>query len=547
MALRELSFELTFDSQIKKIREANTAFDKMEQEAKQAGNSVSNLEDKSKKLGNSFRGLKTLAAGVFAGLSLKAGFNFFVQGNADMETYRNTLNIVMKDTAKANEALQWATNFAAKTPFEVPGIVEATTRLTTYGIEAQKTLPIIGDMASTMGKDIMQAVEAVADAQTGELERLKEFGITKGMLQEQADAMGIVFQNNKGQITSFENLNTALFALMEDRYKGAMQIQSNTFKGMVSNAQDMIGNIGRTVGKPIFDAISEQMKGLLEIGNELAENGTIERWADNVASGLEKLGNFARGVGDAFGWAKQNADVLAPILGAIGISIFTLVIPSIVAWTYATVAQAAAQWALIAPMLATVAPILAVGAVIGGLIWIWKNYGDAIKTYVTQAWVNIQTQFNQIKTFLSGINLFEIGANIIRGLVNGMASMLGKAKEIASNIGNNIASTFKSFFGIQSPSKLMFQYGGYIGEGLDLGMQSKTQNLEATGQTMAQATEGEFVNNTSSTSNSFAPSINITVNGSGGGARETASSVRREVESVLSAYEKKMMLRWGTV
>jgi hypothetical protein len=52
--------------------------------------------------------------------------------------------------------------------------------------------------------------------QTGELERLKEFGITKTMLQEQADAMGIVFQNNKGQITSYENLNTALFAIMED-------------------------------------------------------------------------------------------------------------------------------------------------------------------------------------------------------------------------------------------------------------------------------------------------------------------------------------------
>jgi len=64
---------------------------------------------------------------------------------------------------------------------------------------------------------------------------------------------------------------------------------------------------------------------------------------------------------------------------------------------------------------------------------------------------------------------------------------------------------------------------------------------------MAKATEGEFVNSTSSTSNSFAPSINITVNGSGGGARETASSVRKEVESVLSAYEKKMMLRWGAV
>lgn len=164
MALRELNFELIFDAQIETIREAYTAFDRMAQEARQAGNSVSNLEDKSKKLGSSFRGLKTLAGGVFAGLSLKAGFDFFVQGNAEMEQYRNTLNIVMKDTEKANEALAWATKFSASTPFEVPGIVEATTSLTTYGLEAQSTLPIIGDMAATMGKDIMQAVEAVADA-----------------------------------------------------------------------------------------------------------------------------------------------------------------------------------------------------------------------------------------------------------------------------------------------------------------------------------------------------------------------------------------------
>ena len=162
--LRELGFRLTFDSEIKKMKDANTAFDKMEQEARQAGKGVSDLEGQSKKLGGSLRGLKGLMAGVFAGLSVKAGFNFFVQGNAEMEQYRNTLNIVMKDTKKANETLAWATKFAASTPFEVPGIVEATTRLTTYGLEAQSTLPIIGDMAATMGKDIMQAVEAVADA-----------------------------------------------------------------------------------------------------------------------------------------------------------------------------------------------------------------------------------------------------------------------------------------------------------------------------------------------------------------------------------------------
>lgn len=63
--------------------------------------------------------------------------------------------------------------------------MEATVKLTNYGLEAQKTLPIIGDMAAVFagsGKTINDATEAVADARTGELERLKEFGITKNMI-----------------------------------------------------------------------------------------------------------------------------------------------------------------------------------------------------------------------------------------------------------------------------------------------------------------------------------------------------------------------------
>ena len=78
----------------------------------------------------------------------------------------------MKDQKKAAQMMAWAVDFANKTPFETDSIVEATVRLQSYGIDAQKTMTQIGDMAGVMNKDIMQAVEAVADAQTGELERL---------------------------------------------------------------------------------------------------------------------------------------------------------------------------------------------------------------------------------------------------------------------------------------------------------------------------------------------------------------------------------------
>jgi phage tail tape-measure protein len=61
--------------------------------------------------------------------------------------------------------MAWAVDFANKTPFETDAIVEATVRLSAYGLEAQKVMPAIGDMAAVMNKDVMQAVEAVADAQ----------------------------------------------------------------------------------------------------------------------------------------------------------------------------------------------------------------------------------------------------------------------------------------------------------------------------------------------------------------------------------------------
>lgn len=44
-------------------------------------------------------------------------------------------------------------------------------------------------MAAATNKSFDQAVEALIDAQTGELERLKEFGITKAKILEQGEKM----------------------------------------------------------------------------------------------------------------------------------------------------------------------------------------------------------------------------------------------------------------------------------------------------------------------------------------------------------------------
>jgi phage tail tape-measure protein len=87
-----------------------------------------------------------------------------------MEQYRATLETVMGDSQKAAEKLDWVKKYAAKTPFEIPELVESTVKLQAMGLEAEKMLPIAGDMAAVFassGKTVGIATEAINDAMMG--------------------------------------------------------------------------------------------------------------------------------------------------------------------------------------------------------------------------------------------------------------------------------------------------------------------------------------------------------------------------------------------
>lgn len=274
-----------------------------------------------------------IATGVMAGLAffegvsrgINAAKDSTIGANAAMEQYQNTLAVVLKDSKKAAETLAWAEKFAAKTPFEIPDVVEATVRLESYGLSAQKVLQTTGDMAAVMGKPLMQAVEAVADAQTGELERLKEFGITKDMLIEKSAEMGkkeVV--NAKGQITDMEAFNEALFALMEERYKGGMEIQSKTFNGMISNVKDSVGTIARELSKQMFEGLKKRLESIVPIMSGVTQliKGDVAGFSETVTQsfGQEKglkimkfffaLQEGAKKAGEAFNITKEFVKAL---------------------------------------------------------------------------------------------------------------------------------------------------------------------------------------------------------------------------------------------
>ncbi len=256
--------------------------------------------------------IKTVLAVGAIGIGVKKLSSTMLDQASSMEQYRNTLNIVMKDQEKAGKTFAWAVQYANKTPFETNEIVDATVKLTNYGLEAQKVLPLTGDMAGAMGKSIDQATEAIADAQTGELERLKEFGITKNMIVAQGakDLAGIEIVNNKGQITNQRAFNAALFSLMKERYSGAMEIQSKTFKGLMSTTFGIVKNglgkiagiseTGEIIPNSAFDVIKQKLSGVTEYLLQMQENGSFDVLAD-------KFTNFTQ-------WVCSGIDTIIPVV-----------------------------------------------------------------------------------------------------------------------------------------------------------------------------------------------------------------------------------------
>ncbi|MBN1048707.1 hypothetical protein [Clostridium botulinum] len=252
-----------------------------------------------------------LAASAIAIGSKKIGSAMLDQASS-MEQYRNTLNIVMKDQKKAGETFAWAVKYANNTPFETGEIVDATVKLTSYGLEAQKILPLTGDMAGAMGKSIDQATEAIADAQTGELERLKEFGITKEMIVTQGSKKlaGIELVNNKGQITNQKAFNAALFSLMQERYSGAMGVQSKTWRGLMSTITGIaknglakiagISDTGEIIDGSAFDILKQKLSSVTNYMLKMQETGQFDELAN-------KFTNFVQ-------WVCTGVDSVIPVI-----------------------------------------------------------------------------------------------------------------------------------------------------------------------------------------------------------------------------------------
>lgn len=72
---------------------------------------------------------------------------------------------------------------------------------------------------------------------------------------------------------------------------------------------------------------------------------------------------------------------------------------------------------------------------------------------------------------------FSAGAYIGMGLANGMASQLGRVQSIAASLANAAARATAAAAKVHSPSRVFMEIGGYMGEGLAIGIEDMSRRV----------------------------------------------------------------------
>lgn len=122
------------------------------------------------------------------------------------------------------------------------------------------------------------------------------------------------------------------------------------------------------------------------------------------------------------------------------------------------------------------------------VVSIASNMWSSVKGKVTDIYNAVSEWFGKIPSKVSelwdkavraitSIDLYSIGRNVIWGLISGIGSMGRAVWEKAKSIAKSIGDSIKSFFGINSPSKLTTSFGRFIGQGLYLGLDKEETNV----------------------------------------------------------------------
>jgi|GEM_PF-1553043 len=239
------------------------------------------IEKESQKVSGGLGKLKSALVGVFALATIQSFAGKVVEARAEFEKFDAVLTNTFQSKEIGSGALAMLTDFAAKTPYQLNELTGGFIKLVNRGVyPTYQEMTKLGDLASSQGKSFDQLVEALLDAQTGEFERMKEFGIKAS---KSGDTVKLTFKGVTKEVKNNEQaIKDAIIAYGGMKgVAGSMEVVSKTLGGQISNLKDQWNNFLVAVGGYGSGIFIDALGGAADVLNFLQDNlPYIAHWFD---------------------------------------------------------------------------------------------------------------------------------------------------------------------------------------------------------------------------------------------------------------------------
>lgn len=298
-------------------------------------------------LSNTVKGFESLSGKIVAVNSLLNIFSYgmdlvqkstsffqsFISDAGEYESLMVRLKVATGDASTAMKEFEELKDFASKTPFDLPGVVDASIMFRNAGIEAENIIPTIkmlGDVAqgnneyfNRMALNFMQ-IKSAGKATMQDLNQFAYMGIPiKQVLKD----MG-----REGD-TSFEAIQMAFKRMTSEggQFYNSMNANAGTMSGSMSNLRDSIQQVRAELGDQLLPVISSLARSISELLTELKETqifqniknkftelaNTIKYNLDSIIATIIKVGTIITEVGIVFAtaWSIINYPITLTVLG----------------------------------------------------------------------------------------------------------------------------------------------------------------------------------------------------------------------------------------
>ena len=431
-----------------------------------------------------------------------------VEYNAQIETYQTALTTLTGSAEKANKIIEQVKKDAASTPFEVASLVKGNQLLISAGLSAEQArydILALGNAISATGggeEELsrmvinLQQIKNVGKASALDIKQFAYAGIdVYGLL---ADYTGKTREEVTDLEISYEDLTGALkFASQEGgKYFNAMEKQSKTFNGQLSNLKDNFMAFLGEVTIPMFTFLKDEVlpviNGILDgtLGidegiNKLTEtflngvmsmvNALVENLPKFLEIGINILLSLISGITQALPdliptMVQVIMDMVNILLDNIdeiiecGIQLLVALTEGIINALPELIARLPEIIIKIVSKLIELTPQL-----LSAALRIILALAEGLIKFIPQLISKIpQIIRSMVNAFKQGVSDFgNVGKNLMNGLWHGIKNTWNNLKSKVEDLGKGIVNKFKNVFGIHSPSKL---FRDEIGKNLILGV-----------------------------------------------------------------------------